>query len=312
MDEEKTRSLITNIYKQKLNRLPDEEGFNHFLNELRSGKLNLDDVPKIIESSEEFKGLQTLRSGFQLTKEGFGIYIDPCDEVISRAIAFTGIWEPIETEFLKKSIKEKMCVVDIGANIGYFTTLMSRLVGPDGKVLSFEPSPRAYEILSKNVKENCLNNVESRKIAISDFSGNTKLYLSKINPGDNRLSSECIYETDDKREITEVAVTTLDDYLDDCSIDLIKIDVQGAELGVINGAIKTIKNYHPDMIIEFWPIGLTSHGTNPRDLLLTLERLGYDLYDLNSDEKLKSIDELCDKYTLDSHTNLYCTRNEKK
>lgn len=302
------KNKIREYYLNILEREPDEEGLNNYFNEISSGLLAIQDLPNILRSSKEFKTLQKLKKGYTTTKEGFDLFLDPDDVHISRIIALTGTYEPVETEFLKKIVKTGMNVVDIGANIGFFTVLFSRLVGLHGKVIAFEPSPRSFHILEKNL-QNCSSNVTILNKAISDYTGVEKFYLSQENFGDNRFSGSQILNTDDYRDSIETGVIRLDDYFQNDSVDLLKIDAQGAEMKILKGGRKTIdRNANLKILIEFWPIGLMAQGTSGKDFLHSLKNLGFEIYELDNEPKKISIDELCAKYTGLSHTNLYCVK----
>jgi FkbM family methyltransferase len=303
-------SELKRAYNLYLHREPNVEEIHNHLNAVLANQTTIDEIMNGITQSEELKYLEKLRSGYVIMKEGFALFLDAEDQVISKAICMTGVWEPKETELVKKIIKRGMYLVDVGANIGYYTTLFSRLTGDKGKVISFEPSPLSFSILDKNARMNCLKNVVIVQKALSNLTGIEKLYLSKTNPGDNRLSSSIVEETDKDRDIIEVEVVRLDDFYKEDRIDLLKIDVQGAEMKVIEGGLKTIEN-NPDMqiIIEFWPKGLLAQGVEPIQLLSKLEHLGFNLYDLNTDGVLQcyNSNELYQKY-VDSSVNLYCTK----
>lgn len=299
------------IYKEKLSRLPDEDGLNHFYNEIKEGIIKIDDLSTIIEQSHEFKSLEKLRRGFAITNDGYGLYLDPNDVYVSKAIAFSGTYEETETRFFKKKIKDKMNVIDIGANLGYFTILFSKLVGPQGKVFAFEPNPKYFEMLEKNKKENHGYNIITINKAVADFNGKSKFYLSKINFGDNRLPGDLIKDTDHNRDIIDVDVIKLDDFTND-KIDFLKIDAQGAEMKIINGATQTIlDNSKLEMIVEFWPSGLLAQGTKPEYFLKRIEDLGFNIYDLsNLKSKKQEPEVLCSRISEKSFTNLYLTKLE--
>ena len=84
---------------------------------------------------------------------------------------------------IKQEVKEGNNVIDIGANIGYFTLLFAKLVGPNGKVFAFEPDPTNFSILKKNIEENNYDNVILSQKAISDKTETTKLFLCKFSNG---------------------------------------------------------------------------------------------------------------------------------
>ena len=89
-----------------------------------------------------------------------------------------GVNEKYETELFKKMVQDGMVVVDIGANIGYYTLIAAKLVGNKGIVYAFEPEPSNYELLCQNIAINGYTNVVPIEKAVSKTSGKTKLYVN--------------------------------------------------------------------------------------------------------------------------------------
>ena len=161
----------------------------------------------------------------------------------------TQVSNQCEIEFCKKHIKKGQIVVDIGANIGYYTLIFAQLVGNSGKVFAFEPDPKNFEYLQKNIKLNEFNNIFLEKKAVSNNLTKTKLFKDPQNLGGHSL-----IDPGKGNESIEVETTTLDNYFKDFNqkIDFIKIDVEGAEDKVIQGGMNFFKNnYYLKMITEF-------------------------------------------------------------
>jgi len=216
-------------------------------------------------------------------------------------------YEPEETAFVQRTIRTKQCVIDIGANIGYYTTLFAQLVGPEGKVFSFEPDPDNHHVLIRNVQANRLSQVEVNQAAVSDMSGTIRLFYSG-DKGDQR-----IYDSKDGRASREVKCVSLDDYFRDLSrpIDFIKMDVQGAEGKVLLGMRNLLKR-NPNVIVsvEFWPFGLEKSEFGTQKLLDLLDELQLEFYDMNRPEVTnKNKEELIRLYpaSTKSFTNLICS-----
>ena len=167
-------------------------------------------------------------------------------------------WEPFETELVKSNVKKNDIVIDVGANIGYYTLLMAKI---GAFVNSYEPAPSNFKLLQKNVYQNNFSqNVTLHNTAISNFIGTSKLYLQKNNTGGHQLGFDP-FQTDNS---IEVPVTKIE--LD--KIDFAKIDVEGSELHVLRG-MKTLPN---KMLIEFSSINLKESGTNPDDFFHFIEK----------------------------------------
>ena len=161
-----------------------------------------------------------------------------------------------------------MVVVDIGANVGYFTLLSAEQVGPGGTVYAFEPEPDNYALLKKNIELNSYSNIRAIESAVSDECGSIQLFLSSMDNG-----SHSIYDAAARgvAGIKTVNTTTLDAFLEGKGwpkVDLVKIDVEGAENKVLDG-MKLFCEKSPEfnLIIEFCPVLIRATGANPFDLL---------------------------------------------
>ena len=241
--------------------------------------------------------------------QGHTIFLDPLD---SLGLSKHGVFEPLETEVVKKEIKKGDVVIDVGANIGYYTLLFAKLVGEEGRVYAFEPDPDNFELLKRNVEINRYENVVLVQKAVSQKTEEIKLYLSARNKGDHRT-----YTLNDNRDSIAIQSTSLDDYFeaDGRIIDFIKMDIQGSEGDAVLGMQSLFRqNQHLTLISEFWPIGLQRFGIEPAEYLNLLTSSGFQLYDMNEGEKrVQKCDSaaLLDKYTPENgiFTNLLCVKN---
>ena len=211
------------------------------------------------------------------------LYIDKDDQVVSQELIQSGKWEPFETKIFKKSIKKGDVVLDIGAHIGYYTLIAAKIVGDKGKVYAFEPDPKNFSLLKKNIEENNYKNVVPINKAVSNNNGKIKLYINPANTGDHR-----IFKSADKRGGIITETITLDDYFkNDIKIDFIKIDIQGAEHTALLGA-KNILRYNKNLkiITEVEPLLLRNAGSSTRMYLNFLEKNYFSLYEINERSKL--------------------------
>ncbi len=202
------------------------------------------------------------------------MYVDPKDKGEAPELMLRGVYDEYETETLENYVKEGMTAIDIGAHIGYFTLIISGAAGNTGKVYAFEPEPKNFSLLSKNIGLNQRSNIALLPLALSDKPGKLKLFLDKANLGNMSLASQNIPGGDLEGEV-EVETTTLDNFLEDKKVDFIKMDVQGAEGLVIGGAENTLKNNKLKILMEFWPYGLRNLNTDPLALLKKMESWGY-------------------------------------
>ena len=212
------------------------------------------------------------------------LYLNPNDPVVSGAIFFN-IYEKSESKFIKSNCFEGMNILDIGANIGYYTAIFSQLVGVNGTVISIEPDEESYKYLSKSIDSFNYKNVFSFRLAASDTKQKLPLFISKDNRGDNRL-----YSTNKKRKSIIVECLTIDELLKENKIenlDLIKIDVQGYEPKVLKGMRKIVKSSKELILLsEFWPKGILQAGENPKEFLAMLRKMQFQLFELKKNGSL--------------------------
>jgi len=188
-----------------------------------------------------------------------------------------GLGEPLETEILRKEIKNGDVVLDLGANIGFYTLLAAELVGKLGRVFAFEPEPNNFICLEKNVRLNGYENVVLVRKAVLNKTDRCTLYLS-----DQDSSTHRIYDMCDGRRFIDVESIRLDDYFHDQRVDFIKMDIEGAEWAALQGmSLLLEKNKHVKILTEFSPSGLKEFGIDPEEYLRLLIKYGFKLYSIN-------------------------------
>jgi FkbM family methyltransferase len=240
---------------------------------------------------------------------GHKVFLDPLD---SLDLSLQPDYESAVTGLILDKIKPGDTVLDIGANIGYFTLLFAQKAGPTGRVYAFEPSPENFALLKKNVEVNGYGNVTLVNKAVSDRTQTIKLYVSKTNLGDHH-----IYDTGDGRESVDIECVRLDEFFPNLptNISVVKVDVQGAEFQVMRGAGALLSS-NPAMTIvsEFWPYGLSRSGADPQAYLDLLGEHGFTLYNEAQPEQPLDpafLKALCRKVSSPSVAgiNLICRRN---
>jgi methyltransferase, FkbM family len=219
---------------------------------------------------------------------------------LGSVLLINGVYEEYETELFKKLLRPGMVVVDIGANIGYYSLIAAGLVGNEGRVYAFEPEPNNYGLLVKSIDVNGYENVTPVWKAVSNKHGKVKLFMDKVSPVHPSLSE---VNVDYKAGFVEVETVTLDSFFDDFvkdgKVDLIKMDTQGAEGLIVEGAEKVLSVNNPKIIMEFWPYGLSNLGTDPLNLLRTLQGYGFKPKLLDgTDTGIEEIVNMC-KSTID-------------
>lgn len=217
---------------------------------------------------------------------GKWMYVDLWDSAVATNLFVNRVWEPEETNVIRGLLREGDVFVDIGANIGYFTLLASDAVGSTGKVFAFEPDPRNFRLLRKNVETNRCKNVKLEAKAIMEACKPLTLHLSNINFGDHRVYAshdDAMYNHGAQRSEVQVEGITLDGYLPAGSrVDFVKMDIQGAEYFALQGMKRVLLENHDVMcVMEFWPHGLREAGASPSALLQELIQLGFVLHRLD-------------------------------
>ena len=199
------------------------------------------------------------------------------DDFISRDIAETGSWEPLESTVVLERLRPGSVFVDVGANIGYYTVLASLACGPGGRVHAFEPEPGNFALLEENVVLNSVKNAVLVNAAVGSESGHGELFLSENNQGDHRL-----YRNESRNECLRVRTVSLDDWFGARPerIDLVKVDTQGCEARIVAGMAGLLDANHGRMslILEYWPFGLLGAGDSPEALVGMLEPHGFTVH----------------------------------
>jgi len=186
-------------------------------------------------------------------------------------------FETFETQVLKLLAEADKTFIDIGANIGYYALTFSKLFN---KIYAFEPNIENYSSLINNVKQNNCHNIVPVNLALSDKFGELSLYLDADNIGGHSLSAKNIFNVSGEVKIKAIK---LDDYVtqNNISVDFIKIDVQGHEEKVFLGAIKTLKQFRPTILMEFDPRLLNNFSTDPEKFLKSFIDDNYILFILD-------------------------------
>jgi FkbM family methyltransferase len=195
------------------------------------------------------------------------------DRLVCLLLHAGGLMGKHDRLLLGELIEPGMHVVDVGANLGLYALLLARLVGPRGRVHAFEPEPTLFQALQSNCRRNGADNVSPVNCALGATAGSVAFYRSLFNSGDNRLG-----DLSWKGERLEVRLCRLDDVLPDRPIDFVKMDVQGYEFQVLQGATRLLAQGRPSVYFEFWPAGLRAAGTQPLEVLAHLADRGFELF----------------------------------
>jgi FkbM family methyltransferase len=180
-----------------------------------------------------------------------------------------GTYEPEVCEVIQ-SRRPGETMLDIGANVGYFTLLMARYAGRQGKVIAFEPIPAVHALLSENLRLNNCTQVRAECMALADVEASGTM-RSEPEPDSPVPFTARLADDGD----CEVTVGTVDGYVEAAGLkrlDFVKIDVEGAEDRVIRGMTRTLRTFSPDILVEIH----RDDGT-PSETLERLREMGYEL-----------------------------------
>lgn len=205
--------------------------------------------------------LLTRRRGIQRTVTSEPIRLPP-----RWARCYPSVYEPETFRFLRECCQPGMAAIDVGAHLGVFTVLMSRLVGSQGTVLAFEPTATTRSALAATVRMNGCSNVLVRSEAVSAKSA-TALFHDVSEFGAKVANSLIQFKESDRR--IEVATVAIDDL--GLATDVIKIDAEGAELDVVRGAERTISDHRPAIHLAVHPVPLASAGGTLDELWARLD-----------------------------------------
>lgn len=206
------------------------------------------------------------------------VRLHPGNEML-RALYISGCYEPNSMILLSKTLSAGDVFIDVGANIGLFSILASRLVGTKGTVFAIEPSSREAARLRDNIALNGMQNINAVLLALTDAPGQIELSIADDkHGGHNTLSPIFMYNSVERIGVENVPGDTFDNFVNKNNIDrvrLIKIDVEGAELKVIRGARNTLAKSHPILLLEALPKALALQGGSIKELEDELLALDY-------------------------------------
>ena len=218
------------------------------------------------------------------------------NEWIQQQIFFFGIYDINGISYLRNTLKTGDVFIDIGANIGSYSLIASELVKDKGKVISFEPTKLCYRKLNDNISLNKLNNIKTEKLAVYHQSGFINLHISN---SDNLGMSSILHHDAEIGNIEKVETITLDKYIIDnkiSKINLIKLDIEGAEYYALKGMLNTLEKYKPNIIIEISPDVLSSGEISRDDILNLLKSINYFPNKINENGEIYPFNEIDDSY----------------
>ncbi len=211
-------------------------------------------------------------------------------EFLQAHLYLFGSYELPTVRFIERFVQPNFVLIDVGAQIGYLTLVMATSANRSARVISFEPQSSNVERFQENMRLNNVTNVELITAAVSSASGTIRLYLST----DNNAGTHSTISSDPNvgADFEEVPATTLDETVDAMglsAVDLVKVDVEGAELEVIEGAINTIASLKPTFIIELSEAIQQSRGYSTVQFKSMMSANGYASYLIRDNGTLEPV-----------------------
>jgi FkbM family methyltransferase len=210
----------------------------------------------------------------------------------------TNEFETAEINFVQGYLKQGMTALDIGAHHGLYTLLASKRVGPSGKVFTFEPSPRERKQLVRNVRINFCSNVHIEPYALGKEPARDNLYV--VEGGEDGCNSLRPPAVQSETRAVPVEVVTLDviaSKLGLTKVDFVKLDVEGAELDVLKGALGLLQTIpRPVLLVEVYDVRTRPWGYQAHEIVEFLDRLGYRWFKLLDNGSLRIVSSDLDVY----------------
>jgi len=218
------------------------------------------------------------------------LYLDPKDYV-PRFILDHGIWDPKTWNAINRHLPRGGTLIDVGAHIGYYSLKGNLAMGPESRVIAIEPNPVTLKVLQANIERNHATNITVEPVACSDREGTLEFFASwRINTARSSLSN--VNAGGPEGKVVEkfmVRARPLDDIVSELHldrVDVIKIDVEGAEWSVLQGAKQTIARFHPALIVEDIEEHLEQMGSSNSRIEQFLESYGYTARKLDTEPSI--------------------------
>ena len=210
---------------------------------------------------------------------GVTMLLDPYDSISGYILAF-GEWEPMTWHELEQHVPAGGTFVDVGAHIGWYSLKAAKAVGPKGRVIAVEPNHETLLRLRDNIRASGASAViVVAPVACSDSETTLKFYAApRANTGESSLSSRNASQQGAVAASYQVRARRLDDIVREAGVtrvDAVKIDVEGAELLVLKGAVETLARYRPVVAVELVDRQLKSMGASVEEVKAFLRSHGY-------------------------------------
>ena len=221
--------------------------------------------------------------------EQLEVVVYPNDD-LSRALYISGLYEPLTMLVLRRMLRAGACFIDVGANVGLYSMVASRWVGPGGQVHAFEPSEREFSRLLAHLALNGSENVKAWRQAVGSHDRTADLRVASYpNAGHNTLGASFAYPGVETDRVETVETVTLDGFVrvqQITNVDAIKIDVEGSEHAALAGAAAVLDRFRPAVIVEISRSALARCDSNPEQVFDLLTASRYAVYRIDATARL--------------------------
>lgn len=255
-------------------------GFEEIKNRLEEAERRLD----VLSSHTAGPAYLGEHTALVKTQWGANMVVDTRDQLVAPHLLLDGIWEPHITKWMTAAVKPGDIFFDVGANVGYYSLLAGRIVGPSGKVVAVEAHPNTARLLRRNVVLNGLIGVVTVWERAAWSSSTNLTFKQRDNYAANSsvgsLEDSELQKLDDSETEIKVEAVRVDDLLVDIDrVDVMKIDVEGSEVQAVRG-MERLLAASPDIKVMFeWSPGqIEMVGDEPRALLDALEGHGLSFF----------------------------------
>jgi FkbM family methyltransferase len=211
---------------------------------------------------------------------GIKMKLDPYD-LVSRKLLEVGVWEPQSIQAVADHLSPNATFIDVGAHIGYYSLKAATIIGPNGHILSIEPNPQTLPKLRGNIEASQADAVSVWPVACAQSESTLQFFAApESNTGESSLSKDNASQEGAAAVSYSVQARPLDAIVKEAKldrIDVIKIDVEGAEFEVLKGAATILDSYRPVLVMELMPNQLKSMGTSMDEVNRYLVSHGYSL-----------------------------------
>lgn len=210
------------------------------------------------------------------------------DDLLQQHIFTYGYYEKDATEMWKHCIKGAKNVVDIGANVGYYSIITAKYGPKDVQIYSFEPMTRTNQRAWENIKLNAFNNIHLQKLAVSDTTKKETIAMGEsANWGGSKIVHDAV---SDKVHSEQIETVTLDAFVAEHNIqqiDVVKMDIEGYEPFALKGMQASLAKFKPIVFIEIEEVLLSKFNYKAEDVFQYFWNLGYSAYTIQPGKKLK-------------------------